>query len=704
MAILGKIRSRGVLLMIIVGLALFAFIIGDALTQGSSYFNKSRETVAEIAGEKININDYSAMIDQMVEVYKIETGQSDLSEEINSQLRTSVWENLVNEKLINAEAAKMGLTVSAEELSDYLIGNKIHPLISQRRAFSGEDGQFSRPMLVQFLNSLEQTPENDEMRQQIAKLKNYWLFWEKTVKNAVLQEKYNALIAKTVTANSLDAKMIFEASKTSVDVNYVVQPYFAIADSTVKVTNSEIKERYNKQKELYKQEANRTINYVVFNVKPSPEDYKKAETTMNSLSEEFKTTSDVSGFTNTNSEVRYDGTPYSEKTVPANLKDFAFGNAPGSVIGPIFANDAYTMARVVETGIMQPDSVKLRHIYLTTKDEAKTDSLIAAIKGGANFGELAKKYSAVQQTAANGGEIGWIFQGVQGLNKELTDKAFASATNEIFTLKDAQGTQIMQVMEKTPARRKVRLAILEVKVTTSNATVSKIYNEAKQFAAELSGDKFNKKAQEKKYDVRTASELLQSTEKIADISNSRQIIRWAFEGEKGDVSDVYDCSNQFVVATITEINEKGYRPLEKVADQIKAELIRDKKAELMIKNIAAQTAKNPTLESLGAAIGSEVKSVTAVNFEANQFGVAGFEPAVIGKVSVLPANKLSAPIKGNAGVYVLLPTNPQVNQNPFDAKMQIMMLNARMSYSLPYMITQDMRDKTDLKDNRLMFF
>jgi len=206
MAILGKIRSRGVLLMIIVGLALFAFIIGDALTQGSSYFNKSRETVAEIAGEKININDYSAMIDQMVEVYKIETGQSDLSEEINSQLRTSVWENLVNEKLINAEAAKMGLTVSAEELSDYLIGNKIHPLISQRRAFSGEDGQFSRPMLVQFLNSLEQTPENDEMRQQIAKLKNYWLFWEKTVKNAVLQEKYNALIAKTVTANSLDAK------------------------------------------------------------------------------------------------------------------------------------------------------------------------------------------------------------------------------------------------------------------------------------------------------------------------------------------------------------------------------------------------------------------------------------------------------------------------------------------------------------------
>ena len=176
MAILGKIRSRGVLLMIVVGLALFAFIIGDFLTQGSTYFNKERETVAEIAGDKINISEYSAMIDQMQEVYKIETGQSELNEETTSQLRNSVWESLVNEKLINAEAAKMGLTVGTEELSEYLIGNKIHSLISQRRAFAGEDGQFSRPALVQFLNSLEQTPENQEMQAQIQKLKSYWLF------------------------------------------------------------------------------------------------------------------------------------------------------------------------------------------------------------------------------------------------------------------------------------------------------------------------------------------------------------------------------------------------------------------------------------------------------------------------------------------------------------------------------------------------
>lgn len=704
MAILGKIRSKGILLMLVVGFALLAFVVGDALTQGSTYFNKSRETVAEIAGEEINIKDFSAAIEQMVEVYKIETGQSELSEEITSQLRNSVWESLVNEKLINAEAEKLGLAVSPEELTDHLIGNNIHPLIMQRRAFAGENGQFSKPALVQFLKSLDQTPENEEMAKQIENAKSYWAFWEKTVKNSMLQEKYNALIGKAVTANSLDAKMNFEASKTSVDVNYVVQPYFSISDSAVTVTKEDIKERYNKLKEQFKQEANRSINYVVFNVKPSAEDYKKAETTMNSLSNEFRTTADPIGFVNSNSEIRFNNAAYSEKTVPANLKDFAFGSATGAVTGPVFANDAYTMARVVESGIMQSDSVKLRHIYLATKDEAKTDSLVAAIKAGANFAELAQKYSAVQQTAANGGEIGWIVEGMQGIDKELSNKAFYYGANDVFTLKNAQGTQIMQIMEKTPARRKVKLAIFEVKVNTSNATVSKIFNEAKQFATDLSGDKFDKKAQEKGYVVRNANELLQSVEKIADIPNSRQIIRWAFESEKGDVSDVYDCSNQFVVATTTEVNEKGYRSIEKVTDQLKAELIRDKKAELMIKNMTAQIAKTPSLEGLAASVGTDVKSAPAVNFSAYQFGVAGFEPAVIGKVSVLPINKLSAPIKGNAGVYVVVPTNPQANPMPFDAKMMIMQLNSRMSYSLPYMITQDLKDKSEITDNRLIFF
>ena len=704
MAILGKIRSKGVLLLVVVGFALFAFIIGDFLTQGSTYFNKSRETVAEIVGEDVNINDYQAAIDQMVEVYKIETGQTDLSEDVMAQLRASVWENLVTEKLLFAEAEKLGLAVSKEELSEYVIGNKTHPLIMQRRTFAGENGQFSRPMLVQFLNSLDVTPENEEMRQQIAQAKSYWLFWERNVKMAVLQDKYNALIGKAVTANSLEAKTSYEAAKVTTDVNYVVQPYFAISDSTVSVSKNEIKDRYNKNKELYKQEANRTLNYVAFEIRPLKEDSVEAQEWMNKISEEFKTTEDVVGLVNSNSDVMYDGRNYSYNSLPLNLRDFAFTGKTGDVFGPLFENNTHTMARIMESGILKSDSVKLRHIYLTTADEAKADSIIGAINGGAVFADLAKKYSAVPQTAANGGEIGWIVEGMQGMDKEITDKAFAAVPNQVFTVKNAQGVQIMRVMEKTPARAKVKLAILERKVIPSSRSYGRIYNEAKQFAAELKSTEFASKAQEKGVSVRTASELFESTERIADIPQSRQVIRWAFESDKGDVSDVFDCNNQFVVATTTEVNAKGYRSLEKVSDQIKAELIREKKADIMIKNLTEQLKKTPSLEALAQALSTDVKVANAVNFANNQFGVAGFEPALIGKVSVLPANKLSAPVKGNAGVYVLLPVNPQVNQNPFNAKAQVMQLNMNFAYSLPYMILQDIRDNAEIEDNRLNFF
>ncbi len=704
MATLEKIRSKGVLLVVVVGLALLSFIVGDFLKEGSTYFNKSKETVAKIAGDDINIKEYAAAIDQLTEVYKIETGKTELGEDMMTQLRQSVWETMVNEKILNVEAKKIGLAISKDELTDRLIGNNIHPLIMQRRAFAGENGQFSREALMQFQNTLEQAAANQDQKQQIEKLKSYWKFWEKTVKTQLLQEKYNALISKSVTANNLDAKMNFQDRKVSVDVSYIVQPYFQISDSLVKVSDSEISDRYKKQKEQYKSEANCAISYVAFDKKPLKEDYKEVEALINKVAPEFRTTTDVAGLVNSNSDVMYDGRNYSEKTVPALLKNFAFGGNTGDIYGPTFENDTYTMARIMQSGIMQSDSVKLRHIFLVTKDEAKADSLIAAIKGGADFGALAKQYSAVKQTAANGGEIGWLQEGTQGVEKEITTQAFGKSKNEVFTIKNAQGTQIMQVMDKTAPRHKVKLAILVRKVEPSNKSISKIYNDAKQFAVDLKADNFEKKAKESNYIVRPATDILQTTERIADVPQSRKIVQWVFKSSKKDVSDVFECGNKFVVVLTNEVNKKGYRAMDKVKDQLKAEIIKDKKAELIIKNLTDQLAKTPALEGLASFVKDSVKTAPAVNFGSYQFGTAGFEPSVIGKVTVLPVGKVSAPIKGNSGVYVVRTANKKENPQPFDAKMEVMQLNGRMSYSLPYMIIQDLKDKADITDNRLNFY
>jgi peptidyl-prolyl cis-trans isomerase D len=525
------------------------------------------------------------------------------------------------------------------------------------------------------------------------------------VKINLLQEKFVAVTSKAVSANSLDAKQNFDFSKTSYNVNYVVQPYFLVPDSTIKIADSDIRALYNKRREQYKQEASRTINYVVFDVLPSKEDYDKAQKTVTELNEEFKTTADAVVFVKTNSDVRTSEAPYSEKTVPEELKDFAFSGKVGDITEPTFENDTYTVARIVETGILRPDSVKLRHIFLTTANEGKTDSIVDALKKGADFAALARQYSAAQ-TAQNGGEIGWMieFDGMDKDTKTLLFKAFDTKVNEIFTEKNTNGVQIMQVVEKTQPLKKVQLAILKINVTPSNITVSNIYNSAKQFAAELTGAEFQARADEKGYQVRTAADLQTTAEKIADINNSRQIVRWAFENKKGTVSDVYECNDKFVVATLTSVSEKGYRPYEELQIQLRSELVRDKKAVQMSKTLAEQIAKNPSLEALGASIQSEVKTAENVNFSAYQFGGAGYEPQIIGAVSGLEIDKLSAPVKGNAGVYVLQPTSKTDSELPYDTKTQIAQLNQRLAYSLPYGIINDLRSKAKITDNRLRFY
>jgi peptidyl-prolyl cis-trans isomerase D len=703
MAVLERIRSKGVLLVAAIGIALLAFVIGDFLHSGSSYFNKSQKVVAKICGEEIDIKDYNDAVEQMTQVYKIETGKAELNEQMTSEMRNQVWEMIVNEKILNNEAKKLGLTVSTDELSDRCIGKNIHPLIFQRRGFAGKNGQFSREILVKFLKSLDQTPSSEEMRQQIASLKVYWAFWEKTVKNSILQEKYAALISKSTTANNLDAKMSFQAHQSTVDASYVVVPYFTVSDSAVKVSDSEISERYTKQKEQYKQDANCSMNIVVFDVKPLKEDYDAAKAWMDKLSAEFRTTDDVVGVVNSNSDVMYDGRKYTPKTVPAQLKDFAFGGKEGDIYGPVFVNDTYTMARIMSSGINQSDSVKIRHIFLLEKDAPKADSIMAAIKGGANFGELAKKYSAVKESAEMGGEIGWIAEGMQGMDKSI-NVAFDKSAGEIFTIKNAQGVQIFQVEEKTAVKPKVKLAILERKVVASSKSNSKIYNDAKEFAANNTAADFEKRAKAKGYYVRPVNEILKGNAEIPGIKQSRQLVRWAFKSSKNDVSDVFECGSQFVVALSTEVNEKGYRSLDKMKDVLKAEIIKDKKAELITKNLTAQLQKTPTLETLAPALHTDVKAAPAVNFASFQFGPAGMEPSVIGKASILELNKISAPIKGLSGVYLVRTANKVVSPQPFNAKMELGQLNSRLSYSLPYMIIQDMKDKADIEDNRINLF
>ena len=669
MATLQNIRNHGVALLVIVGVAMLAFILGDFLNSGSSFFNRSRENVAEIEGESIHYTEWEAAKEQLTEVYKIESGRSDFDEDMTAQMRQQVWQMLVMDYTLRAEGKKIGMDVTADELSELCIGEHPHQLIQGRRAFFDETGKFNRDLLVRFLASLEQDSENAEQAANLKQAKTYWLYWEKAVRLTQMQEKYTHLIQSLVKANSLDAKYAFTARQTSVDVNYVVKPYYAVADSLVKISDRDIKRLYNLHKPLYKQTPNRAIEYVAFDIKPSEQDFIDTKAVLEKLQEEFRTSDDVAYVVNPNSDRMYDGRDYSEETIPAEFKEFAFhkGAKVGDVTEILFLNgDTYAMARLMACGYNMPDSVELKAI--------------------------------AQQEGQEDAELGW-FKADQ-LQRSIAEPAFNGKRGTRFTVAQGLGEQTFEIMEVSKATPKVKVAILERKVTPSSKTYSILYNQAKQFIVNNKDEEaFRSAAKEAGMVLVPQFNLQENTDKVGQLKNSRAIVRWAFEAKEGQISDVFECGDQFIVAALTEVNDGDYRSLEAVRTELSAEAINNKKAELIIKELNGVA----SLEDAAKALSVNVQHAENISLSSNRFGQNGQEPAIVGAALAVDANVLSAPIKGNMGVYMLQAGEKLVKEGEFNAAQEKQQLMGRYSYTIPYQALTLIQDKADIKDNRANF-
>lgn len=708
MATLERIRSKGVLLLVIIGLALLAFIVGDFLNNSSSFFNQSKENIAEINGTTIKIAEYQDAIAQLTSVYKIEYNIPSIDENTNAQIRQNVWDSYLKENLISSEAEKIGITVSVNEMKDMTIGNNPNPLIAGRRIFANpQTGQFDKARLIGFLSQLETKPSDPAALEEYTTAKQYWMYFEKLLKTSKLEEKYNTLLSRALNANSIETKLSFEAKKTVADFIYVSKPYASMSEDKVKVSDAEIAAKYEDSKAKFKQkEETRDIKFVAFNLAPSQTDFAKAQEWINKLKPEFATTSEIKAVVNSNSKVMYQDVAVTANNIDPDLKAFAMAGAKDQVFGPMLFGTTLKMARIIETGIVEPDSIKLKHIVVATQDEAKTkvlaDSIMNALATGADFATLAMKYSQMQQTASKGGEIGWV--PVSTIEPKLSKACLAQAVNKYFTYEDGKAIQIIQLQEKTANRSKVKLAVIASDITPSQETYSKIYNEAKQFAASSSSvDAFEKNAKQKGYIVQPAANAEANTPQLQGIQNSRQVLRWAFQDgvEKGNVSDVYDCENLFIVAAVSEINKAGYRSLESVKEAIKSEITLDKIGDAIIADLKTKNITN--IDMLAAQLATKVDTAKQVNFEARTFGNAGFEPQVIAHASVAKKDQVFAPIKGNTAVYVIKAINVINQFAPFDAKTEKENLSARYRYAV-YGAIEALKDNADIKDNRSDFY
>ncbi len=717
MATLERIRRRGVFLVVVVGLAMFAFIIGDFLNSSQTYFGQAKQKVAVVDGKTLKYPDFQKAIDQLTAVYKIETGQTG-NDEMNEQIREQVWTNFLNSTLIGDQASELGLTVPKEELNDLTIGDHISPLITGRRVFvDPQTGVFSKQALLNFLTGLNQALQKNDPQQadEIKQYEQYWDFWITMVKENTLQQKYVTLLSKTITSNALDAKYAFDRNETSVDMSYVMQPYYSIPDASVAVTESEIKDLYNKQKERYRQEASNDFKYVLIPIKPSQADFSVVEQRINGLKANFTSATDVASIVNNNSDSKYINVPMTKDDMPPFLQDFAFNGKTGDVFGPTLENDTYVMAKIVEAKTMEPDSVNIRHIFVAAQTDTATtvlaDSIQKAIKGGADFGALAKKYSRIQQTAANGGEIGWVREPnllQMGFNQSLANKIFKAGLKEIVVDKEPQGIQLIQVTEQKNMIPKVKLGVIAIRVIPSDATREQYYNQAKQFAAAATSlSNFDATAKAQNLIVHAANQVDPNAPQVATIKNSRSIVRWVNDNKVGSVSDVLECgtqNDQLIVAAVVAKHEKGYRSLEAVTPDLKAQLITDKKAQMMIKNMGAAMTTAQTLPALAASLKLKMDTATNLNFYSNGAGSLTNEPTIIGAATASQANKLSAPLQGKMGVYVFTVSNIQQRNDPFVLQNEEESLNSKQNYMLPYIMFQVLKDKADIQDNRARFF
>ncbi|MBQ6978635.1 MAG: SurA N-terminal domain-containing protein [Paludibacteraceae bacterium] len=665
MASLQRIRNHGALLIAIVGLAMLAFILGDFLNSGSSFFNRSRENVGVIEGQKVHYTEYEAAKEQLTEVYKIESGRSDFDEDLHAQIRNQVWNMFVMDYTMRAQAKKIGMDITADELTELCIGENVHQILRGRRAFYGEDGQYSREIVKNLIAAINEGSDDAEQNANLQQAKTYWMYWEKAVRMSYMQEKYTSLLQHLLKANSLDAEYAFDARQKGVSAEYVMQPYFSVADSLVKVSDRDIKKLYAQHKEQYKQTPNRAIKYIAFDIVPSEDDFKAAETLMNNLKEEFQSAEDVSLVVNTNSDVMYDGRDYSEETVPAQFKEFAFakGAKAGDCTEILFENNTYAMARIMQAGYSLPDSVELKAIVEDGEDQ----------------------------------ELGWFK--AADLPKNIAEPALAGKRGEKFTVAQGMGEQTYEIMEIGQPTPKVKLAILAREVTPSSKTYSIIYNNAKQFIVDNNNaEALEAAAQEAGMTVVPQFNLTATTDKVGQLAASRPIVRWAFEAKEGQVSDVFECGQQFIVAALTEVNDGDYRPLEAVRAELTYEATNNAKAAYIKKELKGVE----SLEAAAQIMGQKVQSVERVSLADSRFGNAGMEPAVIGAAIAQGENALSEPIQGNMGVFVVKTGAANNAEGTFNAESEKAQLSSRFAY-LPYQAIQLLEDEAEITDNRANF-
>ncbi len=683
----------------IIGMAIFAFVLQDLLTGGQTAFNRSQFEFAEIDGNSVRYEEYANRVEKLAEYYRLRIGQSSLDEQTMESIREQTWQDLVREYVTMGEYQELGIAVSTDELMDMVQGRNPHPVITS--LFSDPaTGILNRSFLVQFIRTMDEDPSGAQ--------KTIWLYLENEILKDRAFSKYNTLIRNGLYVTSLEADNNARETGKRTDISYVLRRYSSVPDSAIRFTENDIQKYYRDHEKEYQQEASRDIEYLVYEVTPSEEDDRAAKEWIDRMKDEFVNVEDPVALVGMESDLPFDNMNHSYGELPEEINDIMFSSEPGTVYGPYMEESSYRLAQLVEVNYL-PDSVRARHIILqpdasTNPAELKAfaDSLQDVLNRRGNWNELAFQFSA-DGTASDGGDLGWFREG--SMVKPFSDSCFYDERGGVMQVQTQFGIHLVQVTEKSKKVKKVKVAYLTRNIEPSSETYREVYGRAVKFAGlNNTYEKFNQAISTENLNKRYASDITENQKNITGLENARPLIRWAFEANLHDISsEIFEFGNKYVIAVVTGIREKGTAPLDQVRAEIELEVKKEKKAEKIIGDF--ETALNSTedIMDLGLEMGLTVQQANNISFNSVSLAGAGIEPRVLAAAAVLPAEQLSKPVKGNSGVFVLVVNriDESIEQDPAEIKSRMTVLRKSQA---SYEAYDALRDAANIQDNRARFF
>ena len=713
MAALGKIRSKGAILIGIIGLGLFAFIAEEAFRSCEYTRNDQRQQVGEVKGEKINVTEFQKLVDEYTEVIKMQQGQENLDENQLNRVRDMVWNTFVQNKLVASEAEKLGLTVTDKEMAN-LLNEGTNPMLMQTPFVNQQTGRFDVNALKKFLADYKtQQNTNPQMAKQYETVYKYWTFMEKNLRQQLLAQKYQSLFAHCFLSNKVEAKMAFKDQNQESQIQLAAMPYSSVADNKVTVTDADLKAKYDELKPRFRQYVEtRDIKYVDIQVQASAKDVAALQTQFNGYAKELAAATDPAAVVSKSASlVPYLGVPVSKDAFSYDIAGRLDSMAVGSTTA-VVANKMDNTLNVVKLISKQqlPDSVQYRMIQIAGTDVASAqktaDSVYTALKGGADFEVVAKKYG---QT----GDKTWLttrqYQSAPSIDKDsksLIESLNTMAVNEIKQLPLTQGNLVIQVVDRKNMINKYVAAVIKKNIDFSRDTYSAAYNKFSAFvSANQTADDIVKNAKKEGYTVQDRKDVSTSEHYLAGIHSTRDALKWLFEAKEGAVSPMYECgdNDHLLVVVLDKIHKEGYRSLEdeQVKELVKAEVLKDKKADMLM-------AKLNGVKSVAAAKGkgAVVSTVNQITFAAPVFlpATGASEPALSGAVAATAKGKFCAhPVKGNAGVYVFSVVNKTNRPGKFDEKTEEQKLRQK-AMQMAGNFMNELYIKAHVVDNRYLFF